>query len=345
MLGTNMQRRKRRRVIISTAAWSAAAVLSVWALGAIVFDGPLRSGSANGILAGIWAVASVVMLLLSRGNRRRLAVWAGCFLVVFVPWLTIRPSNDRDWQIEWARTCWADVNGDVVTFHDFRNFDYTPTGEVVPRWEDRSVRLSNLRGLSVFLDKFGGELIAHPIVSFDFGPDGFVALSVETRREKGEAYSEFGGLYKRFELQYVFGDERDFIRVRTNVRDEPVYLYRVKISEDRVRERFDDSVKLLNELHERPRFYNVLTANCTTSLRAQTPEHRRRPFDYRMIANGRLDELAYEWGSLETDGLSFEALLEQALVNESAKAAHNASDFSRRIREGRVGFDGTEGAE
>jgi hypothetical protein len=252
--------------------------------------------------------------------------------------LAIRPSNERDWQQDWRKTGWAEIDGDTVMFHNFRNFDYTPDGEVTERWETRTVHLSNLRALDVFLDKFGGELIAHPIVSFDFGPDGFVALSVETRREKGEAYSEFGGLYKMFELQYVFGDERDLVRVRTNVRKEPVYLYRVKISPERLRQRFHDCVKVLNELHDRPRFYNVLTANCTTSLRAQTPKGRRMPFDSRMLANGRLDELAYEWGSIETGGLPFPELQEQALINDLAQGAHDDPAFSTRIREGRAGL-------
>jgi hypothetical protein len=255
-----------------------------------------------------------------------------------VPWLAIRPRQDRDWQTNWAKTGWVERSGDALTFHNFRNFDYTPDGEVTERWETRTVHLSNLRALDVFLDKFGGELIAHPIVSFDFGPDGFVALSVETRREKGEAYSEFGGLYKMFELQYVFGDERDLVRVRTNVRKEPVYLYRVKISPERLRQRFHDCVKVLNELHDRPRFYNVLTANCTTSLRAQTPKGRRMPFDSRMLANGRLDELAYEWGSIETGGLPFPELQEQALINDLAQGAHDDPAFSTRIREGRAGL-------
>ncbi len=313
-------------------------VCTVWAYGAIYFDGPMARGPGNKSLAIAWVVMMTVSMLFTRGVRGRSLAWMVCFACVLLPWLVIRPSNERDWQQDWRKTGWADSDGDTVMFHNFRNFDYAPGGEVTERWETRTVDLSNLRALDVFLDKFGGDLIAHPIASFDFGPDGFVALSVETRREKGESYSEFGGLYKMFELQYVFGDERDLVRVRTNVRKEPVYLYRVKIPPERLHQRFHDCVKVLNELHDRPRFYNVLTANCTTSLRAQTPKGRRMPFDSRMLANGKLDELAYEWGSIETGGLPFPKLQEQARINELAQVAHADPAFSTRIREGRAGF-------
>ena len=319
--------------------WCLIGVLcSAWAYGAVYFDGPFGRGTGNMLLGWAWALLAVILVAVMRGVRHRSMTWLACFLTVLLPWLVVRPSHDRDWQRDWRRTGWAERAGDAVTLHNFRNFDYTPDGEVTERWEERTVHLRNLRSLDVFLDKFGGELIAHPIVSFDFGPDGFVALSVETRREEGESYSQFGGLYKMFELQYLFGDERDLIRVRTNVRDEPVHLYRIKMPADRLRQRFEDCVKVLNELHARPRFYNVLTANCTTSLRAQTPRGRRQPFDIRMIANGKLDELAYEWGSLETDGLAFSELRDQALINDAAQAAHNDPAFSERIREARAGF-------
>ena len=313
-------------------------VCTAWAYGALYFDAPLGRGGGNRILAFVWVVALAGAVGLVKGWRRRGIAWVIGFLVVLLPWSAVRPRQDRDWQANWAQHGWVERNGDELTFHNFRNFDYRPDGKVIERWETRTVRLDNLRALDVFLDKFGGELIAHPIVSFDFGPDGFVALSVETRREEGESYSEFGGLYKMFELQYLFGDERDLIRVRTNVRDEPVYLYRIKMPADRLRQRFEDCVKVLNELHERPRFYNVLTANCTTSLRAQTPRGRRQPFDIRMIANGKLDELAYEWGSLETGGLAFPELRDQALINAVAQEVHDDPVFSQRIREGRAGF-------
>jgi hypothetical protein len=46
-------------------------------------------------------------------------------------------------------------------------------------------------------------LICHTFVSFDFGPEGYVCISIETRMTKGQAYSALAGLYRQFALYYV----------------------------------------------------------------------------------------------------------------------------------------------
>ena len=311
---------------------------TLWAFGAIYFDGPANPGIGNLVLACGWAGVTLTYFLFLRGPVRRALIWAAWIAVVLVPWLTIKPSNERDWQADWAQTGSVDIKGDTVTFHNFRNFDHAPDGTITERWEDRVVHLSNLRGLDYVHDAFGGKLIAHSMFSFDFGPDGHVVISIETRREKGEAYSQFGGLYKMFELQYIFGDERDLIRVRTNIRKEPVHLYRTSFTPEQVLEAFLTTVKTQNALSQQPRFYNVLSANCSTSYRAQTPANERARFDIRMLANGMLDELIYEKKGFVTDGLSFEELRKRSLINEVARDAHDDPAFSTRIRENRPGF-------
>ncbi len=311
---------------------------SLWAFGAIYFDGPAGPGNGSKALAIGWAVVTGALVIRARGLKRRLAIWLACFAVVLVPWLLIPASNDRDWKPDWAETGWCEIDGDVFTFHNFRNFDYDPDGSITERWETRTVRLSNLRGADLFLDAFGGDRWAHPMLSYDFGPDGHILVSIETRREEGESYSEVGGLYKMFELQYLFGDERDFIRVRTNIREEPVYLYRLDFPMEQVRDTFLDSAHTLNALKARPRFYNVITHNCTTSYWSQTPVERQEKLDIRVLINGKLDELAYERGQFVTFGLAFPVLREKALINKAAQAAHDDPEFSKRIREGRPGF-------
>jgi len=316
-----------------------AALVFLWCFGAIFYDGPMHPpGRGNFALATAWLAGTLLLLLLRPRGLPRPLLAGVAVLVVILPWLSIRPSNDKDWEAEFARTGWVDVQGDTLTFHEVRNFDYPRDGKVIERWETRTYKLSDLRGIDYFHDAFMGKILAHPIMSFDFGEDRHIALSVETRREKGESFSVFGGLYKLFELHYVFGDERDFIRIRTNIRDEPVHLYRLDISPEDAREFLLDSIAAQNALKEKPRFYNVITANCTTSLRAQEPADKRARFDIRILANGLLDELMWERGALVTDGLPFEELRRRSLINEAAEAAHDAPDFSRRIRIGRPGF-------
>jgi hypothetical protein len=51
-----------------------------------------------------------------------------------------------------------------------------------------------------------------------------------------------------------------------------------------------------------------------------------------------MDAMMYEYGELVTGGLSLPELKEQAHINPVATSADDSRDFSKLIREGRVGF-------
>jgi hypothetical protein len=177
------------------------------------------------------------------------------------------------------------------------------------------------------------------MLSFGFKGDGVVTFSVETRKEVGEAYSNFKGFFRQYELTYVIADERDLIGLRTNYRGEQVYLYRLNESPDLARKIFLDYLREVNSLKERPQWYNALTDNCTTSFRIHTsPYNPDSRFDWRLIANGYIDEMLYERGALDTS-LPFAALKKRSLINERAKIVGKFPDFSKLIR---VGLPGQE---
>jgi hypothetical protein len=56
------------------------------------------------------------------------------------------------------------------------------------------------------------------------------------------------------------------------------------------------------------------------------------------LLNGKMDAMMYEYGELVTGGLSLPELKEQAHINSAARSADDSRDFSKLIREGRVGF-------
>jgi len=163
-------------------------------------------------------------------------------------------------------------------------------------------------------------------------------FSIETRKKLGQTYSTIGGLYRQFELIYIVADERDVIRVRTNYRKgEDIYLYRTTISPAQARERFREYLHSLNALRDKARWYNAITTNCTTSIRAQHPPGERMPWDWRILLNGKGDDLMYERHLIVTGGLPFAELKARSLVNARAQAANDAADFSERIRTHFVG--------
>jgi hypothetical protein len=184
--------------------------------------------------------------------------------------------------------------------------------------------------------------MAHPIASFQFADAPPICFSIETRKEVGEKYSAIGGFFRQYELIYVAAEESDVIRLRTNVRTgEEVYLYRLTISPEKARQRFMDYLATLNQLRDKPRWYNAATTNCTTSIRSQHDASQRAPWDWRMLVNGKGDEMMYERGAFVTGGLPFPAFRAAARINDAARQAGSGADFSRLIREGRPGFPAT----
>src|SRR6478672_2390760 len=179
----------------------AAIIATAWAFGALWFDAPF--GNGNKVAAALLAITFVVVLL---------------FAGVLTWWLTLSPTNDSDWQPDVAKEAWADVQGDEVTFHNVRNSDYRTETDYTPRWETRTVRISQITGIDLAINYWGSPWIAHPIVSFQFAAAPPLCFSIETRKQIGQSYSAIRGLYRQFELIYVVADERDVIRVRTNYR-------------------------------------------------------------------------------------------------------------------------------
>lgn len=319
--------------------WLVALGLTAWAAAALYVDFPLKG--ARLAAAVVYLVLIAVALVLVRGQWHRILACLLGFVAVLTWWLTLAPSNARDWQGDVAQTAWAEIDGDTVTIHNVRNFDYRSETDYDPNWESRTYDLRELRGADLFITFWGSPWIAHPIVSFQFGDDGHVAFSVETRKEVGEEYSALRGFFRQYELIYIVGDERDLIRLRTNYRvGEEVYLYRTTVTPEAARAIFLDYLKSVNELHGQPAFYNAITSNCTTNIRihAQAAAANPAPWDWRLLLNGKGDEFAYQYGRLAGD-LPFEDLKRQAHINDAARAADASSAFSRLIRQGRAGFD------
>src|SRR6266487_1939203 len=313
--------------------WALLFGATLWASGAIYFDLPIAWLRTP--LAFVYGAAIVALLIAVK--RRGLALGAGAlaFVLVLIWWLSIKPSNDRPWQPDVAQTAWADIDGDLVTLYNVRNCDYRTATDYTPHWETRTVRLSQITGMDLAINYWGSPWIAHPILSFQFADAPPLCFSIETRKEMGESYSTIGGIYRQFELIYVVADERDVIRVRTNYRrGEDIYLYRTTATLAQARERFHEYLRSLNQIRDHPRWYNAITTNCTTSIRDQHPTAERIPWDWRILLNGKGDELMFERHTIVTAGLPFSELKARSLIDTRARAANDSPDFSNAIRVG-----------
>jgi hypothetical protein len=304
---------------------------AAWAAGALYFDLPAPSVIRR-VAAAFWFIGIFIAWFWLPHHRWSRLVVGLVFLCILGWWLSISPSQDRNWKPDVAVLPDAVIDGDQVTINNVRNFDWRGLTDFTPRYETRTYNFSRLLGADLFVIYWGSPLIAHTIASFDFGDQGRICFSIETRPERGKAYSAIGGLYRQFELIYVAVDERDAIRVRTNFRkDEEVYLYHLNLPGEEVRARFLEYLRRMNQLHTRPEWYNAITSNCTTNIRTQHVVARPAPWDWRILVNGKGDELLYERGVLDRS-VPFAELKRRAHINNRAHVADNAPDFSERIR-------------
>ena len=306
---------------------------TLWAVGALYYDLPFPRLRVP--FALVYGVGIFLVVFIKKRFRSSLLILLG-FVLVLIWWLTLKPSNDRPWQTDVDRTAWAEVNGDLVTLYNVRNFDYRTETNFTPHWETRSYDLSQLKGVDLFINYWGSNFMAHPIVSFDFSGNNHLCFSIETRKVIGEEYSAIGGIYRQYELIYIPGDERDLVRVRTNFRKgEVAYLYHLRIPTKHLRTIFLDYLKRINELHQKPEFYNAVTSNCTTNIRTQSAKNH--PWDWRILFNGYADRMMFERGDFAGD-LPFDELKRRALIHPTAEAITDPGNFSQQIRAGRPGF-------
>jgi hypothetical protein len=309
-----------------------------WGALALYYLAPGSHGVRTG-LAGSFAALGLVTL--AGLAVRRLRGWAALGFVValglvLVVWRSTTPSNDRDWAPEVAVLPYATLDGERVTVHNIRNFDYRTETDFTPAYYDRTFDLQRLDRVDLVAVYWMGPAIAHLFLTFGFG-DAHLAISIEVRKDRTRPYATLPGIFRQYELAYVVADERDVIRVRTTYRKDPpedVYLFRVVGDLANGRRVFLDYLREINELREQPRFYNTLTTNCTTMILTHTAVNPGSvPYSWKILLPGYTAEYAYDMGRLDRS-LPFEELKRRAHINAVAQAADKAPDFSQRIRAG-----------
>jgi hypothetical protein len=309
-----------------TAAWGA------FALWYQLPGGP----AARAVGATFWVAFSFTVLLALWNRRIAQGLWAfsAAFACLLLWWHLLPPSNDRIWADDVAQMTSGVVTGSQVTLHNVRNFYWLSDSDYTQRWETRQYDLDKLRSVDMIMSYWSGPAIAHMLVSFGFENADYVVFSVEIRPRKGDSFSEIGGFFKEFGLSIIAADERDVIRVRTNVRGEDDYLYRIEMPVSAMRSLFLAYIDQANSLMHAPRFYNTITANCTTLV-----YHMMKrivsylPLNYSLLLTGYLPEYVYRIGGLDSH-YSFEELRERGRITDRAKAADRSASFSTDIRRG-----------
>ena len=321
------------------AGWLAAALsfvlrigLAGWATLAIYYTN-LPFPWARIALAIAFLAFAVWAMWIAR-TRNALLLLAVAYVALLAWWALIPASHDRPWRPEVAVMPRAIRDGDRVRLTGVRHFDYRSVDDFTPRYEERDVSLAHITGVDFFISYWHEGPVGHTFVSFLFDNAPPLAISIETRPEVGEGFDPLASLFKQFELIYVVGDERDLVRVRTNYRDEEVFLYHTVISPDFARRLFLIYAGRINELADHAEFYHLLSNSCTVNIvRYANAAGRIGRFDFRHMLNGLIDRYIYAAGVVDTT-MPFDELRRRSRITAAAQAAGNGADFSDRIRAG-----------
>lgn len=261
--------------------------------------------------------------------------WALIFIfLLFVIYWIPRPSHDRNWATDQKILPYAEIEENLVKIHNVRNFNYRSVTDYDIAYYDAVYDLDKIKNMYYIVEPFGDwEGAAHTFFSFEFEDNQFVSISVEIRKEQGEEFSAWKGLFKQYELMYVIGDEKDLVKLRSNYRKDPVYVYPANTSKDKMRVLFLSMIDRANSLKNKAEFYNTLTSTCTTNLASHINKVApgRVPFSFKLLTPGYSDQLAYELDLIQKQG-TFEQTKAYYHINDRALEYADDPDFSQLIR-------------
>jgi hypothetical protein len=260
-------------------------------------------------------------------------------LILFGLYQAPQASNERNWTVDQKIMTTVRMVDDEVQLRNIRTFTYQSETEYERNYYDKILKVDDIVSVDFILSHFADwKGAAHAFLSFGFqGKEyiEYVAVSVEIRKEEGEEYSPFWGLFKQYELNYVVADERDVIRLRTNFREEPLYIFPIQVSKENIEALFLSMMERISRLETQPEFYNTLASSCMTNITDHVngiaPE--TIPWNYKTVFPGYADEIAYELELVDTS-ISLEELRSQYLVNTKAKEYGDGERFSQMIRKG-----------
>ena len=287
----------------------------------------MEAGSAGGSIAV--GFSSVVLLV--GGLALSFLIW------VILRHLSLRPSNDRSWVNDNERMATADFDGDMVTIRNVRDFNWRSTRDFDERWIDVKINLDTISKIWFVLEYFdpSKRQMAHTIMSFETEDGERIACSIEVRREKGERYHPLKGLFRQYELIYVWATERDVIGVRTRCRKKSVtHLFEaVVLGPGNERRMLESYLRRTNKLSVEPEWYNTITNTCTTNIVGHVNQvyPGRVPRAISILLPGLSPRLLHRNNLVKMTG-TLEETLEMSIIDQRGNSWDESSDFGDWIR-------------
>ena len=257
--------------------------------------------------------------------------------IIFHRIYRLSPSNNRSWVNDNSRNAFVDFDGNIVKIKNIRDFNWRSTRDFDERWIDREYDLREVTDIWLTLEYFDPKRrqMAHTILSFEFSDNRRLACSIEVRREEGEKYNPIQGLFRQYELIYVWGTERDIIGVRTRCRKNSVtHLFKaVVLGEGNERRMLESYLTRTNNLVKRPEWYNTITNTCTTNIVRHVNEvyPGRVPRAISILMPGLSPKMLERANLIEMKG-TLQQTLEASIIDSKADEWNGDDDFGDIIR-------------
>lgn len=269
----------------------------------------------------------------------KIKIFLGVVLIVIVSLMAMVllrvPSSDRVWAEELSKVSRATFHeDDSFTISNVRDFSYTNSEILSKEWiPEVSIQKEDIVRMWFVLEPFSKLGIAgHTLLTFELADGSAYSFSVEARKEEGEDFSVVSGLFREYELAYTWGTERDFLTRRILYLNNPVYMYPITLTSEKVQNFFVALLRKTNELADTPRFYNTLTANCTSILGeiANDAASGSVPYDISWNLPGLSDTFLVRIGYIEGLESGYDLSLYKKEIE--ALASTEARVFSRELR-------------
>jgi hypothetical protein len=242
--------------------------------------------------------------------------------------ITQPPRADRDWYPYLSRGVDVELSGQRFAVTPVSAWSYVREGPTDESYIEAAYDISELREVWFMLEpQPGSQLAAHTLLLFEFEGDRLLGLTIEARRERGEEYSAFHGLFNAFELAYIWGSARDFLTRRAVMLDHEVFVYPVDITDEQKRVLLTRLLRRTESLETQPRYYNTIMSNCTNEL-AKAAGFQWAPA---YILTGRSDEYLFRRGIIP--GASFAQAHARSDVTDFVQALNTlpAETFDREL--------------
>lgn len=310
------------------------AYATLWGTLALWYKLP-GSHTVVAIVAGCFAAFGIATLIafFKPVRWRWFTVFVVALIAVNIWWNTLVPPAEGDWVPEVAQQVTGNIEGDILTLHNVRAFNWRTLDDFDENWVTRTYDLSQMTSVDLFMSYWAGPEMAHFMFSFGFANGDYLTWSIEVRREKGGSFSPVADFFKAHTIAVIAAEERDVVGLRSNIKGERVQIFRGK-AEPQDGRLIRAYVEAANEIAEKPHWFNSVFTNCSRSV-VLLARHVgiKIPMDYRIFVNGYFPNYLYDQGHLNTD-VSIEELYLLGNITERALAEGLTENYSAAIREG-----------